>query len=279
MTSSVLKVACIQMNGSADIEGNIDKASAYIREAAGKGAQFVATPENTCFMKHPLSQKRDETPKDGEHPGVTKFAALAEDLGITLLIGSICVRTDDDKLINRSYLFNAKGKLQETYDKIHLFDANLPNNEVYKESDIITSGDKAVVSRINEHFIAGMTVCYDLRFAYLYRSLAHAGANLMCIPSAFTVPTGKAHWEVLQRARAIETGSFVIAPAQVGMHEGGRRTYGHSLIISPWGKILAQKEEGEGIVMADLDVAEVGRARTALPSLKHDREYTVKEQG
>jgi len=277
MTETLLKVACLQLNSSADIERNIDKASAYIREAAGLGAQFVATPENTCYMMHPLSKKRDTTPKEQDHPGLTVFAALAEELGIMLLIGSICVCNEDDKLINRSYLFNSKGKIQAKYDKIHLFDANLPGGEVYKESDVVTAGNEAVVSRINNYFVAGMSVCYDLRFAYLYRSLAHAGANLMCIPSAFTVPTGKAHWEILQRARAIETGSFVVSPAQVGLHEGGRRTYGHSMIISPWGKILAQKEEGEGIIMADLDFAEIGKTRTALPALSHDREYSIKK--
>lgn len=277
MTESLLKVACIQMNSVADIDRNIDKASAFIREAAGNGAQFIATPENTCYMKYPLSQKRDATPKEGNHPALSIFPALAKDLGITLLVGSICIHNEEDKIINRSYLFNAQGKVQATYDKIHLFDANLPGGEVYKESDIVTSGNEAVTSRINNYFVAGMSVCYDLRFAYLYRSLAHAGANLMCIPSAFTVPTGRAHWEILQRARAIETGSFVIAPAQVGMHEGERKTFGHSMIISPWGRILAQKEEGEGIIMADLDITEVGKARTALPQLSHDRKYSVRE--
>jgi predicted amidohydrolase len=265
------------MNSVADIDRNIDKASAFIREAAGNGAQFIATPENTCYMKYPLSQKRDATPKEGNHPALSIFPALAKDLGITLLVGSICIHNEEDKIINRSYLFNAQGKVQATYDKIHLFDANLPGGEVYKESDIVTSGNEAVTSRINNYFVAGMSVCYDLRFAYLYRSLAHAGANLMCIPSAFTVPTGRAHWEILQRARAIETGSFVIAPAQVGMHEGERKTFGHSMIISPWGRILAQKEEGEGIIMADLDITEVGKARTALPQLSHDRKYSVRE--
>ena len=277
MTAPILKVACVQMNSSADIEGNIDKADAYIREAAGQGVQLVATPENTCYMIYPLSKKRDTTPKEQDHPGLPKFSALAKELGITLLIGSICVCNEEDKLISRSYLFNAKGEVQARYDKIHLFDANLPNGEVYRESDNVTSGNEAVVSRINDHFVAGMSVCYDLRFAYLYRTLAHEGANLMFIPSAFTVPTGKAHWEVLQRARAIETGSFVISPAQVGTHEGNRMTHGHSMIVSPWGKILAQKEEGEGIIMANLDVSEVGKARMALPSLSHDREYSIKK--
>ncbi|MFP4097555.1 MAG: carbon-nitrogen hydrolase family protein [Alphaproteobacteria bacterium] len=275
MSKSVMKAACVQMTSSANIEENLTKAGSYIRQAALQGADFVATPENTCHMIFPLSKKRDITPKAQEHPGVNYFSKVAKELGITILAGSIAVRNEEDKMLNRSYLFGSDGKVISKYDKIHLFDANIGQGEVYKESDVITSGNEAVIARINEHFVAGMSVCYDLRFAHLYRDLAKAGANLMCIPSAFTMPTGRAHWEILLRARAIETGSFVIAPGQVGEHEGGRKTYGHSMIISPWGRILAHQEEGEGIIIADLDATEVQTSRAALPALTHDREYSI----
>lgn len=277
MTSSSLKVACVQLTSGSDINENIEKTAGFIREAASQSAKFVVTPENTCHMVFPFSKKLETAPVEEGHPGIGCFSDLAKELEISILIGSMTVKDEDGKLLNRSCLFNPLGELQEKYDKIHLFDAKISESESYLESEIIHPGDIAKYSSVNDDFVAGLTICYDLRFSHLYRDLAKAGANIMCIPAAFTVPTGKAHWEILLRARAIETGSFVIAPGQVGEHEGGRKTYGHSMIVSPWGKVLATKEEGEGIILADLDVAEVERARKALPSLTHDRPYSLEE--
>mgnify|MGYP003635081850 CR=1 FL=1 len=272
---ALIKVACVQMTSGPDVQDNMAKAGALIKEAAAQGATFVLTPENTDRIRSTQSQKIDSAYSLDDHPAIPYFAALAKDLGITLLIGSMAVRVSEDKLLNRSFLFTADGSLQKTYDKIHLFDVQLPTGEKHTESDVVQPGTQAVTAAIGEGFSLGMTICYDLRFAYLYRDLAQAGANILCIPAAFTVPTGKAHWEILMRARAIETGSYVLAPAQVGEHEGGRKTYGHSLIIDPWGRVLAQKEEGEGIIFADLDLVEVERARGAIPALTHDRAYEV----
>ncbi len=182
-----------------------------------------------------------------------------------------------NKLMNRSFLFGADGELKTTYDKIHLFDVQLANGETYRESDIYGAGDKAVVAKVNNDFTLGLSICYDVRFPHLYRDMAKIGANIMCVPAAFTVPTGKAHWETLLRARAIETGSYVLACGQVGEHENGRKTYGHSHIISPWGEVMECKPEGQGIIIADLKTSEIEKARSAIPALIHDREYEIEK--
>lgn len=273
--SSSLKVACIQITSGPDIRENMKKTGALIEEAAKNGAQFILTPENTSRMISEHEKKIAEALTQDEHPAVPFFADLAKSLNVKLLIGSMAMKTDGDKLLNRSFLFAPDGTIQNTYDKIHLFDVRLPTGEDHTESKVIKPGTQAVIAEVNDDFSVGMSICYDLRFSYLFRDLAKAGANILSIPAAFTVPTGMAHWEVLLRARAIETGSYVLAPAQVGEHDGGRRTYGHSLIIDPWGRILAQKEEGEGVIYADIDVAEVNTARGAIPALTHDRDYEV----
>lgn len=272
---SSLKVACIQITSGPDIHENMKKTGALIEEAAKNGAQFILTPENTSRMLSQHEKKIAEALTQDDHPAVPFFADLAKSLNVTLLIGSMAMKTDGDKLLNRSFLFAPDGAIQNTYDKIHLFDVRLPTGEDHTESKVIKPGTQAVVAKLNDDFSVGMSICYDLRFSYLFRDLAKAGANILSIPAAFTVPTGKAHWEVLLRARAIETGSYVLAPAQVGEHDGGRRTYGHSLIIDPWGRILAQKEDGEGVIYADINVAEVNTARGAIPALTHDRDYEV----
>ena len=272
---SSLKVACIQITSGPDIHENMKKTGALIEEAAKNGAQFILTPENTSRMLSQHEKKIAEALTQDDHPAVPFFADLAKSLGVTLLIGSMAMKTDGDKLLNRSFLFAPDGTIQNTYDKIHLFDVRLPTGEDHTESNVIKPGTQGVVAKVNDDFSVGMSICYDLRFSYLFRDLAKAGANILSIPAAFTVPTGKAHWEVLLRARAIETGSYVLAPAQVGEHDGGRRTYGHSLIIDPWGRILAQKEDGEGVIYADINVAEVNTARGAIPALTHDRDYEV----
>ncbi len=271
-----LSIACVQMTSSPDMDDNLKRVEILIREAAKQGASFIATPENTCQICYPAEKTLDNVYTQENHPGVKLFATLAAELNVNLLIGSVSIKGKGNKLLNRSFLFSKDGAVAATYDKIHLFDVNLGGGETYCESDIIASGENAVLCPIDDDFTLGLSICYDLRFAYLYRSLAQKGANIMCVPAAFTVPTGRAHWEVLLRARAIETGSYVIAPAQVGEHEGGRHTYGHTMIIDPWGQVITSQDEGEGIIIADLDIDQVKKVRLAIPALEHDRDYTVK---
>lgn len=270
-----LKVACIQLNSGPVIAENIAAAEKLIRQAAAQGAKLIATPENTCQMRTPAAAKLEKPIAQADHPGVRRFADLAKELGVWLLIGSMAVRASDDKLHNRSFLFDAQGHLAAYYDKIHMFDVVLSETEKYAESDQIEPGREAVVTK-TPWGVAGLSVCYDLRFPHLYRDLAKAGAGVIFIPAAFTVPTGRAHWETLVRARAIENGAFVIAPAQTGEHEGGRKTWGHSLIVDPWGKILADGAEGVGIVSATLDLSDIATARSRIPALTHDRPYKVR---
>lgn len=268
----MLKVALIQTNAKPSIEDNLREVSAMIRSAAGDGASFILTPENTCRMRASVEDKLAASFEEKDHPVIAYYAALSKELGIYLLIGSISsIRLGNGKLANRSFLFGKGGEVIATYDKIHMFDVDLPNGEKYRESDTNQGGDTMVVANMDGVKI-GMSICYDVRFPHLYRAMAKLGAKILTIPAAFTVPTGKAHWEVLLRARAIENGAFVLAPAQVGVHEGGRATYGHSMIISPWGQIMAEIQgDSVGYVCVELDLNDVDKARTAIPSLIHDR--------
>lgn len=268
--TNIVKAACIQMNSGPEIPENLAAAERLIRNAAGQGAQFIATPENTCHIRNPQHEKLNSAFSEGKHPALPFFSALAKELGVWILVGSISIKISDDKLTNRSYLFSDNGDITARYDKIHLFDVSLSEDESYKESAIFDGGSDSVLADTPWGGL-GMTICYDLRFAYLHRKLAQQGAKILSIPAAFAVTTGKAHWHVLLRARAIETGSFVIAPAQTGTHEGGRETYGHSLIVGPWGDILVEADQEVGFVMADLDMDDVDRARVAIPALQHDR--------
>lgn len=279
------KLACIQMNSGPVIADNLAAAEAMVREAAAQGASFIATPENTCHIKAPQSEKLKTSPVFEEHPAIPQFSALANELGVTILLGSISVKLPEDKIVNRSVLFSANGDIVAYYDKIHLFDVDLEGGESYRESDVVRAGDKAVLATVDlaaedmSTFKLGMSICYDLRFAALYRQLAQNGAQILSIPAAFTVPTGKAHWHVLLRARAIETRCFVIAPAQCGTHDGGRQTYGHSLIVAPWGEILAEgSADKPEIITADIDLNAVTQARQSVPSLRHDRAFTLEEK-
>lgn len=268
--SDSLKVACVQFSARFDIAENMKIIESMIREAAGKGARFVATPENTDRLGGDPKTKLETACRQEGHPFIPLIENLSKELNIWILVGSLGIKISDTKMANRQFLFSPDGKIVSVYDKLHLFDVDLPNGDKYRESDLFTGGDRIVAADI-EDFRLGQTICYDVRFAYLYRALAQNGANILAVPAAFTVPTGQAHWEVLLRARAIETGSFVIAPAQTGEHEGGRKTYGHSLIIGPWGEILAQAATAEEIIYADLKLADVEKARNAIPALKHDR--------
>lgn len=279
MSNKILKAACVQMNSGPDIAPNLVQAESLIREAAAAGARFIMTPENTCHMRFPTEQKRDSALFQNEHPGVPLFADLAAELGVTLVIGSMTIKTEREKLLNRQFVFGSDGSLRATYDKIHLFDVQLPSGEMHRESDIIEGGQKAVTVSVEDELTLGCSICYDLRFAYLYRALAQAGASVLCVPAAFTVPTGQAHWRVLLRARAIETGSFVIAAGQGGEHEGGRKTYGHSMMVDPWGEVLAEAaNDAPSIITADIDLSRVDKVRRSIPALNHDRAYEMESK-
>ncbi|MCB1784155.1 MAG: carbon-nitrogen hydrolase family protein [Alphaproteobacteria bacterium] len=272
--SNVFKAACVQMTSGPVIDDNLKAAGEMIREAAAAGARLIATPENTCHMIFPATERLKTSPVQEKHPGLPYFSDLARELGVWLSIGSMSVKAGDGKLFNRSFLFSDDGALVATYDKIHLFDVQLPTGETHKESDLMNPGTRAVAVKTPLAAL-GLSVCYDLRFSYLFRDLAKARAEVLMVPAAFTVPTGKAHWETLIRARAIETGSFVVAAAQTGEHAGGRKTWGHSMIVGPWGEVLAAAGEETGIIMAEIDTAQVARVRAAIPALKHDREYEI----
>ncbi len=265
-------VACVQTTSLPDPAATMDHVSPLIRQARAAGADFITTPE-VVSMLGPRDSVLANAQTMDHHDGVKAFAALARETGAWLLAGSMVVRLDADRLANRSMLFAPDGALKATYDKIHMFDVDLVGGESYRESNTYKPGEKAVAVDLPWGKL-GMTVCYDMRFPYLYRDLAHAGADFLTVPSAFTVPTGRAHWHVLLRSRAIETGCFVIAAAQVGDHFPKRRTYGHSIIISPWGEVLAEREENTpGVITAEIDVAKVKEARQMVPSLFNDRPY------
>jgi predicted amidohydrolase len=264
--------ACIQLRSSDNVAENIRTASALVREAAGRGARFIATPENTNIMAPDSRAKLAATFGEAEDPSLPAFAGLAKELGIWLLIGSLHIKVSDTKTANRSYLFAPDGSTAARYSKIHLFDVALASGEVYRESNTVAGGDAAVVADTAFGPI-GLSVCYDLRFPQLYRQMAQKGAFLLTVPSAFTVPTGEAHWHVLLRARAIENGAFVLAPAQGGAHANGRKTYGHSLIVGPWGDVLAEAGTAPGVIVADIDPELAAEARAKVPNLQHDRPF------
>ncbi len=266
------KAACIQLRSTDDVAENIRTASEFIREAAGQGAQFIGTPENTTLMAPDGGAKIERTFTEDADPALPAFRALAEELGIWLLVGSLAIKVEGTKTANRSYLINPKGDIAASYDKIHLFDVDLPSGEKYRESNTVAGGNRAVLAE-TPWGTMGLTICYDLRFPHLYRRLAQAGAFMLTVPAAFTETTGKAHWHTLLRARAIENGAFVFAPAQGGLHANGRRTYGHSLIIAPWGEVLAEGGTEPGVILAEIDPERVADARARVPNLRHDRPF------
>jgi predicted amidohydrolase len=272
MNARAITVACVQLCSGDDVAANVRAASALIRDAHAQGARFIATPENTTLMAPDGGAKLESSHTESGDPALPAFAALAQELGVWLLIGSLAIKVSPTHTANRSFLIGPDGAILARYDKIHLFDVDLPSGETYRESNTVAAGDEAVVASLAWGRI-GLSICYDLRFPHLYRTLAKAGAEILAVPSAFTETTGTAHWHVLLRARAIENGCFVMAPAQGGDHANGRKTYGHSLIIGPWGDILAEGGRQPGVVMAEIDLAEVAKVRGRLPSLMHDRPY------
>lgn len=267
------RAACVQLRSGEDVGENIRAASALIREAAFGGASFIATPENTTLMAADGGAKLAASFDETHDPAIPAFAGLAKELGVHLLIGSLAILVADGKTANRSYLFAPDGSVTARYSKIHLFDVELSGGERYAESATVAGGDRAVLADTPWGKL-GLTICYDVRFPELYRRLAQAGAFAFAVPAAFTVPTGEAHWHVLLRARAIENGAFVFAPAQGGAHANGRKTYGHSLIIGPWGDILAEAGSDPGVIFAEIDPAQSAAARARLPNLRHGRDFS-----
>jgi predicted amidohydrolase len=271
------KLACIQITAADDIDANIQATSALIREAHAAGAELIATPENTGLMAAKSDITLAKAQIESEHAPLVAYRALAAELKAWLLVGSLAVKLPaESRIANRSYLVDPSGRIAASYDKIHMFDVELATGERYKESRTYRPGESACLVALPWGML-GMTICYDLRFPQLYRTLAKNGASFLSIPSAFTRPTGQAHWHVLMRARAIETGCFVFAPAQCGEHPGKRKTYGHSLIVDPWGQVLADGGEATGFVLADIDPAKVAEARNQVPSLAGDRPFHLDE--
>ncbi len=271
------KIACLQANTGNDLAANLTTVRAQLREAATHGAQWILTPEYTLMMDGSGRVMRDNAlPADGG-ASLAELKSMANELKVWLLIGSLTLRAGDEadtRIVNRSFLISDAGEVLATYDKIHMFDVTLPDGKVIRESSAYRPGDKTVVVDTPLGKV-GLTICYDLRFPQLFRTLAQAGAQIITVPSSFQRQTGKAHWHPLLQARAIENGCYVIAPAMCGDHAGNRQTFGHSLVVNPWGEVIADGGEAPGIVYAEIDVARVAKTRGMIPSLTHDRPYNV----
>ncbi|HEY6699884.1 MAG TPA: carbon-nitrogen hydrolase family protein [Pseudolabrys sp.] len=276
MNAGSFNAALIQMRSSLKPRGNIDDAVRMIGEAKAAGADYVLTPEMTNILAAKREQLFAAIVDEESDASLATLRELARRLGIYIHIGSLAIKLSNDRAANRSFLIDPKGEIAARYDKIHMFDVDLADGESYRESRNYRPGELAVLADLPWGRL-GLTVCYDLRFPALYRALAEAGATMLAIPSAFTKQTGEAHWHVLIRTRAIENGCFVLAAAQGGKHENGRDTYGHSLIVDPWGRIIAEAGTEPGIVMARIDPAEVTNARARIPSLQHGRRFEIVE--
>jgi len=272
------RAGLVQLRSGRTVASNLDKAEALVRRAAKGGAQYVQTPENTGIMELKPELVLATAESEGKSAPLAWARALARELGIWLHIGSIAIKLDQSRVANRSYLLDPKGKVTARYDKLHMFDVDLAGGESYRESQYFRPGAKAVLADLPFGRF-GLSICYDLRFASLYRALAAAGAELIAIPAAFTKQTGEAHWHVLTRARAIETGAFVLAATQGGLHENGRSTFGHSIVVSPWGEVLAEAGEEPGVIFADIDLAASEEARARIPAIKHGREFEIEIAG
>ncbi|HVG51064.1 MAG TPA: carbon-nitrogen hydrolase family protein [Xanthobacteraceae bacterium] len=273
---STFRVGLVQMRSGQKPGANIDTAVKMIGEAKAGGADYVQTPEMTNILVRKRNELMDTIIAEENDVSLAAFQDLARKLSIWLHIGSLAIKASPERAANRSFLINPKGEIVARYDKIHMFDVDLAGGESYRESASYKAGDLAVVADLPWGRL-GMTICYDLRFPSLYRALAEAGASFLAIPSAFTRQTGEAHWNVLMRARAIENGSFVIAAAQGGKHEDGRETYGHAIVVDPWGKVLAEGTGEPGVIFADIDPASVAAVRGRIPSLEHGRRFEIIE--
>jgi predicted amidohydrolase len=272
--TSTFRVGLVAMRSGRNPGDNLAAATKLIEQAKKGGADYVLTPENTNIMEIDRERLFATIVPEEQDASLVTFRELARALGLYLHVGSLAIKVSHDKAVNRSFLIDPRGEIIARYDKIHMFDVDLKGGESYRESRNFRPGDLAVVVDLPWGRL-GLTVCYDLRFPSLYRALSEAGASFLTIPSAFTRQTGEAHWHVLTRARAIENGSYVFAAAQGGKHENGRETYGHSVVIDPWGRIVAEGDTEPGVLFADIDPAEVSAARARIPSLQHGRRFEL----
>jgi predicted amidohydrolase len=272
------RAGLVQLRSGRSVAPNLAKAEELIRRAAKGGAIYVQTPENTGLMEVKPELVVEAAESEGKNAPLARLKALARELRIWLHVGSLAVKLDKIRIANRSYLIDPEGRIAARYDKLHMFDVDLPGGESYRESQYFKPGEKAVLADLPFGRL-GFSICYDLRFPALYLALAAAGAEIIAVPSAFTRQTGEAHWHALIRARAIETGAFVLAAAQGGLHENGRSTFGHSLVVSPWGEILAEGGEEPCVIFADIELAASVEARARIPALKHGRDFAVEIAG
>ncbi len=274
-----MRAGLVQLTSSDDPAANLAETARLVRQAAADGATLIATPEVTNCVSASRSHQTEVLRPEAEDPVLAGLRDLAAELGVHLLIGSLALKTEERRFANRSFLIGPDGAVLARYDKIHMFDVDLGGGEAYRESDGFRPGRLAVTAPLPGGDVLGMTICYDLRFPALYRTLAQAGATVLSVPSAFTRPTGQAHWEPLLRARAIETGCYVMAPAQTGTHLAqtgrSRTTWGHSMVVSPWGEVLLDMGEAPGAACVDLPSAAVADARRKVPSLTHDRPFSA----
>lgn len=276
-----MRLAALQMCSGTRPEHNLEALDRLVSEAAGLGATYILSPEVTVAFAENGEGLRKVAHAWPDNPDVARAAEIARRHGVALHLGSLAIALEDGRFANRSVLFTPDGAVAAIYDKIHLFDATLPGIRAYRESETYRGGERAVLTDA-PGFRLGMTICYDVRFAPLYTALASAGAEVLAVPAAFTVPTGEAHWETLVRARAIETGCFVVAAAQGGQHENGRATWGHSMIVDPWGRVVAAiNGDKTGVIVAEVDLGDVAEARARVPSLANSRQFslTVNEEG
>lgn len=273
---SIFRAGCVQLCAGRSIDVNLDQAETLIRQAAADGCLYIQTPEQTATMEMNRMALLDRINWQEQDAGLLRLQALAKELAVWLHIGSMSFLSDreEGKAANRGLLINPDGAVVASYDKIHMFDVDLENGESYRESASFSPGDRAVVANLPWGKL-GFSICYDLRFPDLYRSLCQQGAELLSVPSAFTAKTGAAHWHILLRARAIENGAFVMAAAQGGTHENGRQTYGHSLIVDPWGHILAEADDEPCYIAADLDMDQIRKVRQLVPSLSNERSFEI----
>ncbi len=276
--TKVFKAACVQNCATADVARNTAVTLELTREAAAQGASLITLPEYFSGLEGIDGLLHPAAFPEQDHPVLPAFSEEARKLGVWILLGSLGVKSGDGRIFNRSYLLDASGSVVARYDKIHMFDVNLGEGKVYRESATVAPGSDAVLAQTPWGPL-GLSVCYDLRFAPLYRTLAKAGATMLAVPAAFTKVTGEAHWHVLNRARAIEHGCFVIAPCQYGTLAGGSECFGHSLIIDPWGNVLADGGDGPGVIVAEIDPEAVVRARGKIPALEHDRAISFAGSG
>jgi deaminated glutathione amidase len=278
LAPKTFRVALVQLRSGRTVAPNMEVAETLIRRAAKEGAVYVQTPENTSIMELETDRLLAAIETEDKSAPLAQLRDLARELGIWLHIGSLGTKLGSDRVANRSYLIGPDGAIKARYDKLHLFDVDLAGGESYRESRTFNPGSRAVVADLPWGRL-GMSICYDLRFPALYRAMAIAGADVIAVPAAFTRQTGEAHWHVLLRARAIETGAFVLAACQGGLHENGRSTFGHSMIISPWGEVLAEAGKDPQIILADIDPELSAEARAKVPSLRHGRDFEVEISG